>query len=71
MDSKVGLQKRIEEIDKEITDLRRMGNLQIEMTMLAMKLIPAENRPLEYTLGSAWRVMALDDEGDKSDLVSI
>lgn len=44
------LQTQMEQVDKQLEDVRKMGNLQNEMAMLGMKMLPLQDKPPEYSL---------------------
>lgn len=46
---KAEMQTRIEQLDAEIADLRRMDELQNETALLALKLMPTAEKPPEYS----------------------
>lgn len=52
---KLELQKQMDRIDTEIADLRRMDELQNETALLALRLMPAEEKPPGYSYSECLR----------------
>lgn len=46
---KARLQRQIDQLDQQLDDVRRMGNLQDEMAMLGMKMVPVMEGPPAYS----------------------